>query len=185
MSHRITCPHCAAPLRLPEGLAAPFGLCPRCQGQVPNPGAPQGEATETGITTSAFARPVFAFDEELGPEPPRSNRRLVYCLLLLFLAVFLAGGISGLLATSSGRGFDGLNFALAGLVITLGVFGAAFLPLLLIWLMRARFLRRAAPDGYGRVVLLTLFWILLSTLSGVAAFVLFFVACLGGLTVGS
>jgi len=150
---------------------------------VPNPGAPQDAAAETGITTSAFARPVFAFDDELGPEPPRSHRRFVYYLLLLFLAVFLAGGVSGVLASTK-RGYNGLDTAFFGLMATLIGFAAVVLPLVLVWLMRARFVRRAAPDDYGRVVLIVLFWILFSTLSGAAAFVLFFVACLGGLAAG-
>lgn len=178
MSHRITCPHCAAPLRLPEGLAAAFGYCPRCQGQVPNPGAPPGDPA-----ADVSARPVFAVDDDLGPEPRRSNRGLLYLTLLLFFGVFFGGGLSGLIGSTK-RGLSGLDTALQGLMITLTVFALVFLPVLLVWLIRARFVKRAAPDGYGRVVLIVVFWILFSAMAGAAAFVLFFLACLGGMAGG-
>lgn len=179
MSHRITCPHCAAPLRLPEGLAAAFGYCPRCQGKVPNPGAPPGD-----LAADVSARPVFALDDDLGPETHRSNRGLLYLTLLLFFGVFVGGGLSGLIGSTGGARLGGLDAAVNGLAITLTVFALVFLPVLLFWLTRARFVKRAAPDGYGRVVLIVVFWILFSAMAGAAAFMLFFLACLGGLAGG-
>jgi hypothetical protein len=180
VSHRITCPHCAAPLRLPEGLAAAFGYCPRCQGKVPNPDAPPGDPA-----TALSARPVFALDDDLGPETHRSNRGLLYLTLLLFFGVFFGGGLSGLIGSTQRGRLGGLDAALSGVMITLTVFAVLFLPVLLVWLIRARFVKRAAPDGYGRVVLIVVFWILFSAMAGAAAFMLFFLACLGGLAGGN
>jgi len=179
VSHRITCPHCAAPLRLPEDLAAAFGYCPRCQGKVPNPGAPPGNPT-----ADMSARPVFALDDDLGPDTRRSNRGLLYLTLLLFFGVFVGGGVSGLIGSTK-KELSGLDTAIQGLLITLSIYALVMLPVLLVWLIRARFVQRAAPDGYGRLVLIVVFWILFSAMAGGAAFMLFFLACLGGLAGGN
>jgi hypothetical protein len=37
--HRVTCPHCASALRVPETVKVPVVTCPRCLGRIPNPAA--------------------------------------------------------------------------------------------------------------------------------------------------
>jgi hypothetical protein len=45
--HRVTCPHCASALHVPESVTDPVVTCPRCLSRIPNPGAPSTGAPAT------------------------------------------------------------------------------------------------------------------------------------------
>jgi hypothetical protein len=179
VSHRVTCPHCSAPLRLPDGFLPAFAGCPRCLGKVPNPELPDDiEIADSGGV------PALAMDDEAEPDAQQSRRGVLYPILLILFGVFSGGGLCGLLEATNNNIFAGFSTTGIGLLTFLALCPALILPFILIRLPRSRIIRQAPPGAVGRVLAVLVLWVLLSTLALATVFVAFLLAYLGGTSIG-
>jgi hypothetical protein len=172
VSHRITCPHCSAPLRLPDGFLPAFAACPRCQGKVPNPELPDDiEITDSGGV------PALALDDDVDPEAQPFWHGLRYRVLLLLL-VFLCGGLTGLLDSPPGSIVGG-TIPLAGVLIALVGIGTALILPIVVRIPRSDVVRQAPPGWFGRAFMVLVICIYLSALWLVVVIVTSFAFALG------
>jgi len=175
MSQPVTCPHCAAALRVPPGATAAELLCPRCRGRLPNP---EGAPLSDDLTF-----PVLALDDEVNAEVRASRRGLGKLAGMSAIVLAVMGVATGLVGGLM-RNYDGIGVLFGGAGLTLLVFALVAAAALLKHTAQTGFLRRSGPEGFGRVVAIALLWMLSLFLAVFAAFAVFFVACWGGLFAG-
>ena len=101
MSQRVSCPHCASALLVPETVRASWLTCPRCLHGMPNPALPES------MRGASFER-ALAVDAEA-----RSDFRGLGCGIVALLTLLIVGAAFlwsfGLAATkSAGRYSDNL-----------------------------------------------------------------------------
>ena len=157
MSHRLTCPHCSAPLRLPDGFLPAFAGCPRCLGKVPNPELPDDiEITDYG------GLPALALDDDVDLDAQPSWGGVRYPILLL-LFVFLCGGLSGMNDFPRAGTLMGAIPAAISLTIIVGI-GAALIFPFVVRLPRSAIVRQAPSGWLGRAFMLLVICILVCAL---------------------
>jgi len=134
MAFRLTCPHCGAPLQVPETIRTARVTCPRCLREIPNPSTPEGAA-------QALELPVLAVDAEVRRDSRGVGWGVVLLLALLVLGLAFVWSF-GLSATkSAGRYGDNL------LMVWFGVGGiGAILVLILATIAMARPILRSIPQ---------------------------------------
>jgi len=146
MVSNITCPTCQKRLRLSDQTAARTVICPNCLNEVENPAAGPDDRTPTmhrdirwyaratswillvliGLCGVGVALSIVQFSSAKGSEAGlESLLRIVGCIGLLCILVFLTANLLLWRFVTAGRAMDSARWILGLLALTLGTGFAA------------------------------------------------------------
>lgn len=183
MPYFVHCPRCQVRLRVRDDLPGTEFSCPRCLAIIP--ASEEAEAVDA-IQTALPAGPTpprgpgkISADADIRRDLGTTTRALVLMALLLFGSLVLTI-VSGMV---TGQGFVGRGQQKSrDTLITLTLLGSGLLTLAapLPFVIRAL---RHSNLGVGRVVLSGVMYLGIVGAAVMALFVIFFLACLSGLTI--
>jgi len=177
MSQPVTCPHCAAALRVPPGVTVALLTCPRCQGSIPNPQAGEG-------STASSQAVVCTIDTAVDPAAQAHGKSFFRIAGFFALGLGVMGVATGIL-TNLLRSIEGSEqAAYVGTGLTLAVFSMLAAPMLLARICRVEQVGKADSEGFGQVVAIALLWLGALLVAVFAAFLVFITACVSGFFAG-
>lgn len=182
MPYFVHCPRCQVRLRVRDDLPGTEFSCPRCLAIIPAAGETEAvDAIQTalpaGPTPPRLPGKIHA-DADIRRDIGTTTRALVVMALLLLGSLVLTV-FSGMI---TGQGFVGRGEKNRDTLITLTLLGSGLLTLAapLPFVIRAL---RHSNLGVGRIVLSGVMYIGIVGAAVMALFVIFFLACLSGLTI--